>query len=43
MASLTLRDITKVYPNAEGGQKKKKKKHQVEEPGKEKANLQITD
>ena len=43
MASLTLRDIKKVYPNAEGGQKKKKKKNRPEEPGKEKANLQITD
>ncbi len=43
MASLTLKDIKKVYPNTESGPKKKKKKQQAEEPGKEKANLQITD
>ena len=43
MASLTLKDIKKVYPNTESSPKKKKKKQQAEEPGKEKANLQITD
>ncbi len=42
MASLTLKDIKKVYPNTESGPKKKKKK-KVDEPEKEKANLQITD
>ena len=41
MASLTLKDIKKVYPNTERTNKKKKKKN--DEPEKEKANLQITD
>ena len=40
MASLTLKNIKKVYPNTERTSKKKKK---TEEPEKEKANLQITD
>ncbi len=41
MASVTLKDIKKVYPNSEDSKKKKKKKS--DEPEKEKANLQITD
>ena len=41
MASLTLKNIKKVYPNTERTTKKKKKKN--DEPEKEKANLQITD
>ena len=41
MASLTLKDIKKVYPNTEAKPKKKKKKN--EEPEKKKSNLQITD
>ena len=40
MASLTLKDIKKVYPNTEAKTKKKKKKG--EEPEKKKSNLQIT-
>ena len=40
MASLTLKNIKKIYPNAEGESRKKKKD---DEPEKEKANLQITD
>ena len=40
MASLTLKNIKKVYPNTEHTNKKKKKKN--DEPEKEKANLQIT-
>ncbi len=43
MASLTLKDITKVYPNTEAKKKKKKKKDAPEDPHKEKVNLQITD
>ncbi len=41
MASLTLKDIKKVYPNSE--EKKSKKKKKGDEPEKQKANLQITD
>ena len=43
MASLTLKNIKKIYPNANDGKKSKKKKkdeHVSDEP---KANLQITD
>ncbi len=42
MASLTLKDIKKVYPNTEPVKKPKKKKNN-DEPVKEKANLQITE
>ncbi len=43
MATLTLKDIKKIYPHsADEGKKKKKKKHD-DEPEKEKANLQITE
>ena len=41
MATLTLKNIKKVYPNTERITKKRKKK--TDEPVKEKANLQITD
>ena len=41
MATLTLKNIKKVYPNNERATKKRKKK--TDEPVKEKANLQITD
>jgi len=41
MASLTLKDIKKVYPNTEGKSKKKKKKDDA--PEKKTTNLQITD
>ncbi len=42
MATLTLKDIKKIYPHsADEGKKKKKKKN--DEPEKEKANLQITE
>ncbi len=41
MATLTLKNIKKVYPNTERTAKKRKKKN--DEPVKEKANLQITD
>ena len=41
MANLVLKNIKKIYPNAAGGKKaKKKKEHVSDEP---KANLQITD
>ena len=39
MASVTLKDIKKIYPNTET---KKKKKHKKGEPEEKKANLQIT-
>ena len=42
MASLTLKDIRKVYPHLEAKAKKKRKK-KAEEPEKKKSNLQITD
>ena len=41
MATLTLKNIKKVYPNNERTAKKRKKK--TDEPVKEKANLQITE
>ena len=40
MANLVLKNIKKIYPNAAGGKKAKKKEHVSDEP---KANLQITD
>ncbi len=45
MASLTLKNIKKIYPFSGDDLKesKKKKKKNVDEPEKEKANLQITD
>ena len=45
MASLTLKNVKKVYPFSGDDEKnaKKKKKKKEEEPEKEKANLQITD
>ena len=46
MASLTLKNIKKIYPfngDDEKEAKKKKKKKAVDEPEKEKANLQITE
>ncbi len=42
MASLTLKNIKKIYPLS-GDEAKKKKKKKVDEPEKEKAHLQITD
>ena len=39
MASVTLKDIKKIYPNTET----KKKKHKKGEPEEKKHNLQITD
>ena len=41
MASLSLRNIKKIYPIEEG--RKKKKKRKDDEPEKEVVNLQITD
>ena len=44
MASLTLKNIKKIYPfNGDDAKKSKKKKKNDDEPVKEKANLQITD
>ncbi|MGN0998466.1 MAG: ABC transporter ATP-binding protein [Faecousia sp.] len=44
MATLTLKNIKKVYPfNGDDEKKAKKKKKKDDEPEKEKANLQITD
>ena len=44
MASVTLKNIKKIYPHTEDTKKpKKKKKHEEELEVKEKANLQITD
>ena len=40
MAKVTLKNIKKIYPNADTKKKKKKKEHTSDEP---KANLQITD
>ena len=40
MANVTLKNIKKIYPNADTKKKKKKKEHTSDEP---KANLQITD
>ena len=42
MATLTLKNIKKIYP-ANGDDAKKKKKKKGDEPEKPKANLQITD
>ncbi len=42
MASLTLKNVKKIYPHSEVDTKKKKKKKN-DEPEKEKVNLQITD
>ncbi|MCI8525538.1 MAG: ATP-binding cassette domain-containing protein, partial [Oscillospiraceae bacterium] len=45
MASVTLKNLKKIYPNTAEDQKKKKKKKKSEEAGRDepKANLQITD
>ncbi len=44
MASLTLKNVKKIYPhNGDDAKKAKKKKKKEDEPVKEKANLQITD
>ena len=46
MASLTLKNIKKIYPfngDEEKEAKKKKKKKHDDEPEKEKANLQVTE
>ena len=42
MASLTLKNIMKIYPHS-GDEGKKKKKKKNDEPEKEKVNLQVTD
>ena len=43
MASVTLKDVKKVYPFNGDDAKKAKKKKKADEPEKEKANLQITE
>ena len=44
MASLSLRNVKKIYPhNGDDAKKAKKKKKNADEPVKEKANLQITE
>ncbi len=44
MATLTLKNVKKIYPfSGDEGKKAKKKKKKNDEPVKEKANLQITD
>ena len=43
MATLTLKNIKKIYPHNGDEEKKKKKKRKHDEPEKEKANLQITE
>ena len=43
MATLTLKNIKKIYPHNGDEEKKKKKKKKHDEPEKEKANLQITE
>ncbi|WP_458462736.1 ABC transporter ATP-binding protein [Paenibacillus sp.] len=43
MATVTLKNIKKIYPNTEGTKKKKKIKRGEEEQGEKKVNLQITD
>ena len=43
MASLTLKNIKKIYPFSGDEGKKQKKKKKSDEPEKEKANLQVTD
>ena len=44
MASLSLRNITKIYPfNGDDANQAKKKKKNADEPEKKKVNLKITD
>ena len=43
MASLTLKNVKKIYPHNGDDAKKAKKKKNVDEPEKEKVNLQITE
>ncbi len=43
MASVTLKNVKKIYPHGEDIKKPKKKKKKDDEPEKEKANLQITE
>ena len=43
MANLTLKNVKKIYPYLPGEEKKNKKAKKVEDPAKEKANLQITE
>ena len=43
MATLTLKNIKKIYPHNGDEEKKKKKRKKDDEPEKEKANLQITE
>ncbi len=43
MASLTLKNVKKIYPHNGDDAKKKKKKKNADEPEKEKVNLQITE
>ena len=44
MASLTLKNIKKIYPhNGDDAKKAKKKKKNADEPEKKKVNLQITE
>ena len=42
MASLTLKNITKIYPHSGDDAKKAKKKKKADEPEKKKSNLKIT-
>ena len=43
MATVSLKNVKKIYPFVSGEEKKSKKKKKDDEPQKEKANLQITD
>ena len=43
MASLTLKNITKIYPHSGDDAKKAKKKKKADEPEKKKSNLKITE
>ena len=43
MASLSLKNIKKIYPHNGDDAKKAKKKKKNDEPEKEKADLQVTD
>ena len=44
MASLTLKNVMKIYPhNGDDAKKAKKKKKNADEPEKKKVNLQITE
>ena len=43
MATLTLKNIKKIYPHTQDDEKKKKRKKKDDEPEKEKVNLQITE